>query len=116
MLEADPFYAGRTTLIVTVDHGRGNVAGESWRHHSSAEALRLSRSALRERFPNGIPGSEQTWIAAIGPEIRPARVTGGECAGLNQIAATALTALGLDWRAYNPGAAAPLDIFATRRR
>ena len=33
-LQADPFYAGKTTLIITTDHGRGmgSNAG-SWRHH-----------------------------------------------------------------------------------
>lgn len=110
-LQADPFYAGKTTLIVTVDHGRGDVAGESWRHHSSPQALARGTSSLRERFPDGIPGSDQIWIAALGPDIRAGASVSGACAGLNQIAATALTALGLDWRAYNPAAGAPLDIF-----
>lgn len=115
ILQSDPAYAGRTTLIVTVDHGRGNIPGESWRHHYSPAALAASTSPLRERFPEGIVGSNETWIAALGPGVRAGERRGaaaGACAGLNQIAATALTALGLDWRAFDDRAGAPLDIFA----
>jgi hypothetical protein len=35
-LQADPFYAGRTTLLVTNDHGRG--CGEGWRDHGGGDA------------------------------------------------------------------------------
>jgi Type I phosphodiesterase / nucleotide pyrophosphatase len=113
-LQADPAYAGHTTMFVTVDHGRGDQPGESWRHHSSPDALRASNPAMFARFPEGVPGSDQTWIAAIGPRVRaggslPSRT--GACAGLNQLAATALTALGQDWRAYDRGMGAPLEIF-----
>lgn len=117
VLQEDRFYAGRTTLILTVDHGRGNVAGESWRHHYSPAALREGTSPLRERFANGIPGSDQIWMAAIGPNIVPRAENphqGRECAGLDQLTATALTALGQDWRVYNAEAGAPLSVFALR--
>ncbi len=110
-LQSNPHYAGRTTMIVTVDHGRGHVAGESWRHHYSPEALAASNSPLRERFPQGVPGSNETWIAAIGPRTHAAAPMGaGACAGLNQIAATALSVLGFDWRAYNAQIGAPLNV------
>lgn len=117
MLQADRAYAGRTTMIVTVDHGRGNQPGDSWRHHSSPDALRAGHSQLLERYPDGIPGSDQTWIAAIGPRVRAGEMPlapAGSCAGLDQVAATALTALGQDWRAFNRDAGAPLAIFAAQ--
>ncbi len=113
-VQADRAYAGRTTIIVTVDHGRGDQPGESWRHHYSGPALAAGTSPLREKFPNGIPGSDQTWIGAIGPRVRAGEALvspSGSCAGSNQVAATALTALGLDWRRFDATAGAPLDIF-----
>jgi hypothetical protein len=92
MLQADPAYAGKTTLIVTTDHGRGTSGRDAWRHHARP-----------------IAGSDAVWIAAIGPDVMPgARLPTGQCAASNQIAATALTALGLDWRAYDAAAGAPL--------
>ena len=47
-------YRGKTTLIFTADHGRGATA-EDWRSHGK-----------------DIGGSEQTWLAVIGPNT-PAR-------------------------------------------
>lgn len=93
-LQADPDYAGRTTLIVTTDHGRGKGRPDAWKHHGKPVFV----------------GSDETWAAVIGPDIAPgAQPTG--CASTSQLAATALKALGLDWRAYDPAAGAPLDVF-----
>lgn len=91
-LQADPDYAGKTTLIVTTDHGRGTTGGASWKGHGRK-----------------IEGSNETWIAAIGPGVaKGARPAG--CASSSQIAATALQALGLDWKAFDPAAGPPLAI------
>jgi hypothetical protein len=94
-VQADPAYAGRTTLIVTTDHGRGVGGRETWRHHG--------KPAFAE--------SDATWVAAMGPDIAPGKRPAGACASSSQVAATALRALGQDWRAFDPGAAAPLEIF-----
>lgn len=32
-LQSDPFYAGKTTLFVTTDHGRGDADKKQWRDH-----------------------------------------------------------------------------------
>ena len=91
-LQADPAYAGKTTLIVTTDHGRGTNGKQAWRHHGTPFAQ-----------------SDQVWIAAMGPGVLPSRKLEG-CASSSQVAATALTALGVDWRAFDPAAGTPLDI------
>ena len=50
-VQALPQYRGKTTLIFTADHGRGRGAID-WRHHGS-----------------DIPGAEETFIIAIGPDV-----------------------------------------------
>jgi len=50
-LQTDPQYKGKTTLIITCDHGRGDVPLDNWRSHGA-----------------GIKNSEQTWFAVIGPD------------------------------------------------
>lgn len=99
-LQADPAYAGKTTMIVTTDHGRGLGAKEAWRHHG------------RGAFPR----SDEVWFAAIGPDVIPGARPPGDCARLGQVAATALTSLGLDWRAFDPGAGEPLAILRPPKR
>lgn len=96
-LQADPAYAGKTTLIVTTDHGRGMGSREAWRHHGKPFAR-----------------SNETWIAAIGPDVVAGRAPEGACASASQVAATALTVLGLDWRGFDPVAGQPLAILKPR--
>jgi hypothetical protein len=91
-LQANPAYAGKTTLIVTTDHGRGTNGKQAWRHHGAPFAE-----------------SDQVWIGAIGPDVQPGRKLEG-CASSSQVAATALTALGVDWRTFDPAAGKPLEI------
>lgn len=93
-LQADRAYAGRTTLIVTTDHGRGAGAiPTDWKGHGKPLW----------------PRSDETWFAAMGPGIGTTAPAG--CGGANQVAATALRALGLDWKDFDPQAGAPLAIF-----
>ncbi len=107
MAQADPVYRGKTTLIVTTDHGRGAKTGAAWTEHGSAEAVRLDPHGFTIADPAGFPGSEQIWLAALGPAVHPA-AQGSGCLGQNQIAASALSALGQDWKAFDAGAGAPL--------
>src|SRR5262249_25127605 len=46
-------YRGRTTLIITTDHGRGMTEAD-WNMHGRA-----------------VPGSEKVWLAIAGPDTRP---------------------------------------------
>jgi len=85
---------GNTAGQAFTDHGRGKGRPDAWKHHGKPVFV----------------GSDETWAAVIGPDIAPgAQPTG--CASTSQLAATALKALGLDWRAYDPAAGAPLDVF-----
>jgi len=86
--ESLPEYRGRTTLIVTTDHGRG-ITPADWTDHGE-----------------DVPGSANIWLAVIGP-YTPDR---GEVAGAEEIhqaniAGTLLACLGLEVRQWNSTAA-----------
>jgi hypothetical protein len=80
-LQSTPGYKGKTTMIVSVDHGRG-TAPAGWKSHGTS-----------------IPGADQTWLAVIGP-YTPAlgvRKDIGEVT-TSQVAATVGVAVGEDYR------------------
>lgn len=86
-----PAYRGRTTFILTTDHGRGSGPA-AWRDHGAS-----------------VEGAEDIWIAVLGPDTPPL----GERAnappvGQNQIAATLAALLGEDYRRDVPQAGAPI--------
>ena len=90
-LESVPQYAGRTTLVITTDHGRG-VPPQGWRDHG-----------------DDVPGADNIWIAVLGPDTPPL----GERSATDtltqaQVAATLAGLLGEDYAATVPHAAAPI--------
>jgi bisphosphoglycerate-independent phosphoglycerate mutase (AlkP superfamily) len=91
-MQAMPQYRGTTTFMITADHGRGSGLVE-WKEHGVEEK-----------------GSENIWLAVIGPDTAPLgerrRVTPVAQA---QIAATVAAFVGRDYRAAQPKAAARLD-------
>ncbi|MFT6899100.1 MAG: hypothetical protein ACJA13_003532 [Paraglaciecola sp.] len=92
-------YRDNTNLVITVDHGRGND-DETWQHHASLKATQGYLNNL-SKHPQGIIGSNEIWMAAMGPDVKPA----GEASNtplyeLNQIAATALLLLGQSPEAF----------------
>lgn len=90
-LQATPSYRDRTTLIITTDHGRGHTP-EDWTSHASpADAARQSTGSDSD----GIPGSNEIWLAAIGPHIKSSGLVKGHWKQ-SQIAATALASLQLE--------------------
>ena len=90
-MQANPSYRGHTTFIITTDHGRGSGPVE-WKQHGVLEK-----------------GSENIWIAVLGPDTKPL----GERSGTSrvtqaQIASTVAALLGKDYRRDVPRAAAPI--------
>jgi len=90
-VQASPEFRGRTTLLVTTDHGRG--AGHDWTDHG------------RE-----VPAAERIWVAMLGPKP----VSAGQRSPVtsdrltqSQFAATIAAALGLEaaFRRAKPNAA-----------
>ena len=78
----DEQYQGKTTFIITTDHGRGTEPIDQWQHHGS-----------------DVEGAEEIWIAAIGPDT-PALGEVRESSRLyqNQIAKTVARLLGFDYQ------------------
>lgn len=90
-LQSHPRYRGKSTLIITTDHGRGRGL-DDWTSHGS-----------------DVPGAEEAWIAVIGPDT-PDRgeLKNTPAYSLSNIAATLLKFYGLDADDYNPAAAGPI--------
>jgi hypothetical protein len=94
-LQATPAYHGRTSLIVTTDHGRGDTA-TTWPKHSAA-----------------VPGAEQAWLAVLSPFVAAAGER-RESVSIAQIAATIGVLVGEDFRGAVPAAAPSLPLGALR--
>jgi len=107
-LQTTSGYKNNTTLLITTDHGRGSNAND-WQHHASKLATQTYMKDLNT-FANGIVGSENIWFAAIGSDIKPQGViVPKDEIKQKQIAATALTLLGENPKAFNSNAAAPIE-------
>jgi hypothetical protein len=92
-VQSMPEYRGTTTMIVTTDHGRGD-APAGWKGHGAK-----------------VKGSEQIWIAVIGPDTAPRKPedhTPFRPMTQSQIAATLAAFLGEDYRAFSRKAAPPI--------
>ena len=88
IMQSIPAYRDQTTFIITADHGRGSGLTE-WKDHGAEQK-----------------GSENIWIAVIGPDTQPL----GERSNISpvtqsQIAATLACFLGKDYRHDVPAAA-----------
>lgn len=89
-LQANPRYRGKTTLVITCDHGRGE--GKLWTSHGEQ-----------------VPKAEQTWMVFIGPDT-PALGENHTLKGTsNQIAASIAKVLGYDYNAAQPKAGKPIS-------
>jgi hypothetical protein len=90
-LEAQPEYRGRTSMLITTDHGRGR-GKDGWRHHGEKHA-----------------GSQETWMMFVSPHLA-ARGEWRNHSPLEarQVAATLLHWMGLEWRTFDPQAGPPI--------
>ena len=90
-VQSIPKYRGKTTFIITTDHGRGTGPAE-WKDHAAR-----------------IVGAEGIWIAVLGPDTPPlGERTGSAPVTQSQIAATVAALLGEDFQSAFPHAAAPI--------
>ncbi|MGB7159733.1 MAG: alkaline phosphatase family protein [Tepidisphaeraceae bacterium] len=89
-LQADPHYAGKTSLLLTTDHGRG-ATPKDWKNHG----VEIARA-------------EEIWIAVIGPDTPALGVRKDVSVTQSQVAATIAALLGEDFVAAHPKAAPPL--------
>ncbi len=89
-LQSDPQYRGKTTLILTVDHGRGRTPAD-WTDHGK-----------------DVVGAHETWLGCFGPTVTArGEMTAGATLYQKQIAGTIAALVGRDF-ATVPGVAAPI--------
>lgn len=90
-MQAMPRYKGKTTFIISTDHGRGSGL-KAWRDHD-----------------HDVDGAENIWIALIGPGVKPlGERSNAEKVTQSQIAATVAAAVGEDYAGAVPGVGASL--------
>lgn len=95
-LESDKQYKGKTSIIITVDHGRGNTE-KDWGDHGK-----------------DVPEARYIWMAVISPDVKlRGEWKNSKIIYQNQIAATLCKFLGFDYAEQNLTAGKPIDqIFA----
>lgn len=90
-IEKDPRYKGRTSIVVTVDHGRGN-SSKDWSDHGE-----------------DVPEAQYIWMAFISPDVAlRGEWKDAETIYQNQIAATLCKLIGLDYSEQNREAGKPI--------
>lgn len=83
-LQSQDRYRNRTTIIITTDHGRGQIAAE-WQKHGEK-----------------IEGAQYIWLAVVSPDSAlRGEWSDAETIYQNQIAATVSRFLGVDYRENN---------------
>lgn len=81
-IQSQPNYKDKTTLIITTDHGRGDVNPDDWRHHGSK-----------------MPKADEIWFAFLGPDT-PAlgEVKSNQQLYQSQVASTLSGLLGIEYK------------------
>ena len=83
LIQSDKQYKNQTTLVITCDHGRGDVPLENWRDHGK-----------------DTPNSEQTWFAVMGPDTHASGIIKTPTTTYHkQFAQTIANLLGFDFKA-----------------
>ncbi len=89
--QALPGARGRTSLLISTDHGRG--PGRDWTDHGV-----------------DVLPADRIWMAVMGPKILPNDDLRRQSGTQSQFAATIAMLVGESWQSARPGAAAPLRI------
>jgi hypothetical protein len=92
-LQSSDRYKGKTSIIITVDHGRG-ATPEDWNDHGDK-----------------VPEAQYIWMAFISPDSQlRGEWKNRETVYQNQIAATLCALLNQDYAESNPSAGKPIEI------
>ena len=90
-LQSQSDYRGRTSLLITTDHGRGRTP-KDWKDHGDKHQ-----------------GSGDTWVAFVSPSwVKRGEWRDHPPITASQFAATLLSWMGFDWREFNPNAGPPV--------
>jgi hypothetical protein len=82
LIQSMPEYRNKTTLIITTDHGRGDIVKDQWKDHGSK-----------------VSDASEVWIAAIGAGIKTqGEVKSGDQFFQGQVAATIGLLLGVPYQ------------------
>jgi hypothetical protein len=109
LLQSIEQYQGKTNLVITVDHGRGNTA-KTWQHHASPKAVNGYLDGLNQ-YKDGIPGADQIWLAAMGPDVKNLNeMQDKQSFSLDQVAATVIQLLDFDYQQFANDIGQPLPI------
>ena len=112
-LQADPFYRNQTTLIITTDHGRGDSSA-NWSFHAGARSLQQQLTGYLKplaKLSQGITGSDQIWLAALGPQIPARGLVRTDSPWLqSQVASTVAELLGYDFQSFQYKASTALPL------
>jgi hypothetical protein len=79
VVQSQPAYRGKTTIIFAADHGRGRTAAD-WRHHGQ-----------------DVAGAEETFIITLGPGIEARGERRNSAHVLGEVAAATAAAVGLTY-------------------
>ena len=86
-LQSQPEYKGRTSLLITTDHGRGETPA-TWRNHGA-----------------DVKGSNEVWMAFASPHMARRGLWRGHAPlSTSQVAATLASWMGVDWARQRPSA------------
>ncbi len=97
-VQNDPQYRNKTSIIITIDHGRGNTI-KNWHDHGE-----------------DVPEAKYIWMAFISPDINlRGEWENSDTIYQNQIAATLSRLLNFDYAEQNPNAGKPIEqLFKTK--
>ena len=100
MIQSTEPYRGRSTVIVTTDHGRGRTV-EDWTSHG-----------------DGVRGADESWLAVFGPDVpKMGEMRNTPTYSQSNVAATMLTLVGLSPEKFNSRAAPPVaEVHATAQK
>lgn len=85
-VQSMPGYKDKTTLVVTVDHGRGDIVKDNWKHHGAKTE-----------------DSHEIWLAVMGPDTKAdGEVKVPMQLYQKQVAATLARLLGMNFTANHP--------------